>query len=48
MPPLAFIKRQNNIQGNVPVNVPAMTDQAGNVIRFDTNKVYKAASVAGL
>lgn len=43
-----FIKRQANVQKGVPVNVAAMTDQAGNVILFDTNGVYKDASAKGL
>ncbi|KAK1766409.1 hypothetical protein QBC33DRAFT_559730 [Phialemonium atrogriseum] len=43
-----FIKRQANVQKGVPVNVAAMTDQAGNVILFDTKGVYKDASAKGL
>lgn len=43
-----FIKRQNDISGNVPVNVPAMTDAQGNVILFDANNVYLAAKANGL
>lgn len=29
-------------------SVPAMTDKDGNVVNFDSTKVYKAASEAGL
>lgn len=29
-------------------SVPAMTDKDGNIINFDSTKVYKAASNAGL
>lgn len=29
-------------------SVPAMTDKDGNIINFDSTKVYKAATNAGL
>jgi hypothetical protein len=47
-PPLAPVKRQANIVTNVDVQIPAMTDQQGNVIPFDSTKVYQAARAQGL
>jgi hypothetical protein len=47
IPPLAPVKRQN-IVTNVDVQIPAMTDQQGNVIPFDSTKVYQAAKAQGL
>lgn len=46
----------NTFTGKVPrqaptqpdASVPAMTDKDGNIINFDSTKVYKAASNAGL
>jgi hypothetical protein len=46
-PLLAPVKRQN-IVTNVDVQIPAMTDQQGNVIPFDSTKVYQAAKAQGL
>ncbi|ERS95420.1 uncharacterized protein SPSK_11026 [Sporothrix schenckii 1099-18] len=44
----AFIRRQSNVQNSVSANVPAMTDQNGNVVPFDASKVYMAGQAAGL
>ncbi|KAH6615679.1 hypothetical protein B0J18DRAFT_468958 [Chaetomium sp. MPI-SDFR-AT-0129] len=41
------VKRQANIAGNVVAQTPAMSDQAGNVIPFDSTKVYQDAKVKG-
>ncbi|PKS07132.1 hypothetical protein jhhlp_005732 [Lomentospora prolificans] len=38
----------NAITSGPAVNQPAMTDRNGNVINFDSNKVYLAAKEAGL
>lgn len=46
----------NTCTGKVPrqaptqpdTSVPAMTDKDGNIVNFDSTKVYKAASNAGL
>ncbi|KAK1757245.1 hypothetical protein QBC47DRAFT_400874 [Echria macrotheca] len=41
-------RRQSNTIPNVDASIPAMSDQAGNVIPFDSTKVYKDATAKGL
>ncbi|KAB5542657.1 hypothetical protein GE09DRAFT_1225579 [Coniochaeta sp. 2T2.1] len=45
-----FIKRQAAVVGNgdVPVNVAAMTDKDGNVVQFDANNVYLDSQARGI
>ncbi|KAK5995610.1 hypothetical protein PT974_04024 [Cladobotryum mycophilum] len=42
--PYAMVRRQDS---KVPANSAAMTDQQGNVVPFDTNKVFHAAKAKG-
>lgn len=44
---LAPVKRQNS-QSTVDVQTAAMSDQNGNAIPFDANKVYKDAEAKGI
>lgn len=44
----APVRRQANIVGNIDVSIPAMADASGNVIPFDSTKVYKDATTKGL
>ncbi|EOO01981.1 hypothetical protein UCRPA7_2507 [Phaeoacremonium minimum UCRPA7] len=44
-----WVKRQApQVQDSVPINVAAMTDAQGNVLQFDSTKVYLAGKAAGL
>ncbi|KXX74611.1 hypothetical protein MMYC01_208215 [Madurella mycetomatis] len=40
--------RRQNIANNIDVSVPAMTDQGGNVVPFDANRVYQDARAKGI
>ncbi|EAQ83308.1 predicted protein [Chaetomium globosum CBS 148.51] len=42
----APVKRQNAV--TVDVSQPAMSDQTGNVIAFDSTKVYQDAAAKGI
>ncbi|GAB1317599.1 hypothetical protein MFIFM68171_07809 [Madurella fahalii] len=40
--------RRQNVVNNIDVSVPAMTDQNGNVVPFDANRVYQDARAKGI
>ncbi|KAK1831236.1 hypothetical protein QBC39DRAFT_259304 [Podospora conica] len=47
LPSMPAVEKRQNVPA-VDASIPAMTDRAGNVIPFDSTKVYQALTANGL
>jgi hypothetical protein len=46
--PIENIKKRQNVQNSVPLNVPAMTNANGDVVEFNAAGVYLDMQAKGL